>query len=178
MFFLELPCFFDDPTDVDNLISDRLSLFPESIFCKGFVCPSDRKQYTELLKIATLLFKYRQNKSLRIEGNFSHVCLVNFGTLLDVFGFIQGYWGFPSGSVGKESACNAGDTEDQGLITGSGRSLGGGNGNPLQYSCLGNPWILAGYSSKGRKESDMLNPAEQLGTHKVIRLLYEAYIKF
>ena len=36
----------------------------------------------------------------------------------------------------KESACNVGDP---GSIPGSGRSLGEGNGNPLQYSCLGNP---------------------------------------
>ena len=43
------------------------------------------------------------------------------------------------GSVGKESACNAGDTGDAGLIPGLGRSLGEGNGNPLQYSCLENP---------------------------------------
>ena len=43
-------------------------------------------------------------------------------------------WGFPGGSDGKESACNAGD---QSLIPGSGRS-GEGNGNPLQYSCLEN----------------------------------------
>ena len=40
--------------------------------------------------------------------------------------------GFPGGSDGKESACNAGDT---GLIPGSGRSPGKGNGHPLQYSC-------------------------------------------
>ena len=46
--------------------------------------------------------------------------------------------GFPDGSMSKESACNAGDTEDMGLIPGSGRSLEEGNGNPLQYSCLGN----------------------------------------
>ena len=46
------------------------------------------------------------------------------------------HWGFPSGSVGKESACNAGDA---GLIPGSGRSLGGGHGNSLQYSCLEDP---------------------------------------
>ena len=43
---------------------------------------------------------------------------------------------FPGGSVGKESACNAGDL---GSIPGSGRSPGEGNGNPLQYSCLENP---------------------------------------
>ena len=44
--------------------------------------------------------------------------------------------GFPGGSDGKESACNAGDV---GLIPESGRSPGGGNGNTLQYSCLDNP---------------------------------------
>ena len=34
---------------------------------------------------------------------------------------------------------NAGDTKDAGLIPGSGRASGGGNGDPLQYSCPGNP---------------------------------------
>ena len=43
------------------------------------------------------------------------------------------------GSVRKESACNAGHTGDVSLIPRLGRSLGEGNGNPLQYSCLGNP---------------------------------------
>ena len=44
--------------------------------------------------------------------------------------------GFPGGSVGKESAC---DAEDLSSIPGLGRSPGGGPGNPLQYSCLENP---------------------------------------
>ena len=43
---------------------------------------------------------------------------------------------FPGGSDGKASAYSAGDL---GLIPGSGRSSGKGNGNPLQYSCLENP---------------------------------------
>ena len=43
---------------------------------------------------------------------------------------------FPGGSYGKESAWSAGDP---GLISGSGRSPGEGNGSPLQYSCLENP---------------------------------------
>ena len=43
--------------------------------------------------------------------------------------------GFPGGSDGKASACNA---EVLGSIHRSGRSLGEGNGNPLQYSCLEN----------------------------------------
>ena len=48
-------------------------------------------------------------------------------------------WGFPNGSVGKESASNAGDTGNVDLIPPSGRFPGGENGNPLQYSCLKNP---------------------------------------
>ena len=45
--------------------------------------------------------------------------------------------GFPGGSVIKNPPANAGDTREMGSIPGLGRSLGGGN--PLQYSCLGNP---------------------------------------
>ena len=44
--------------------------------------------------------------------------------------------GFPGGSDGRETGCNAGDL---GSIPGSGRSPGGGHGNPVQYSCLENP---------------------------------------
>ena len=44
--------------------------------------------------------------------------------------------GFPGGSDGKASVCNAGDP---GSIPGSGRSPGEGNGSPLWYSCLENP---------------------------------------
>ena len=47
------------------------------------------------------------------------------------------FLGFPYGSVGKESVCNVGDL---GSVPGLGRSPGGGHGNPLQYSCLENPW--------------------------------------
>ena len=66
----------------------------------------------------------------------------------------KGGGGFPHSSVGKESACNAGD---QGSIPRSGRYPGGGLGNPLQYSCLENPHgqrNLAGYSPWGSKEAD------------------------
>ena len=53
--------------------------------------------------------------------------------------------GFPCGSAGKESACNA---EDLGSVPGLGRSPGGGDGNLLQYTCLENPmgreaWLAA-----------------------------------
>jgi len=50
--------------------------------------------------------------------------------------------------VGKNLPANAGDIRDVGSIPGLGRSPGGGNSNPLQYSCLENPMerSLAGYS--------------------------------
>ena len=60
-------------------------------------------------------------------------------------GLLQNYrhlWnkrGFPGGSDGKESACNAGNIRDAGLTSGSARYPGAGQGNPLQYSCLENP---------------------------------------
>ena len=46
---------------------------------------------------------------------------------------------FPDHLSGKESACKAGDTGDESLIAGSGRSPGEGRGNPLQRSSLENP---------------------------------------
>ena len=47
--------------------------------------------------------------------------------------------GFFGGSVVKNPPANAGDTRDVGLIPGSGKFPGSGNGNPSQYSCLGSP---------------------------------------
>ena len=47
-------------------------------------------------------------------------------------------WGFPGGSVVRNLLANAEDIRDMGSIPGLGRSLGGGNGNPLQYPCLEN----------------------------------------
>ena len=47
--------------------------------------------------------------------------------------------GFSGGAVVKNPPANAGDARDVGLIRGSGRFPGEGNGNPLWYSCLGNP---------------------------------------
>ena len=47
--------------------------------------------------------------------------------------------GFPGGSVVMNPPASAGDAGDTGSVSGSGRSPGGGHGNPLQYSCLGNP---------------------------------------
>ena len=65
-----------------------------------------------------------------------------------VYVYIHVYIGFPGGSDGKKPACNA---RNLGLIARSARSLGEGNGYPLQYSCLGElhgKRSLAGYGSQ------------------------------
>src|SRR5574341_1354559 len=77
----------------------------------------------------------------------------------------QEYW---SGCHCLLRPAYAGDAKDVDLIPGSVRSPRVGNGNPLQYSCPGNPmdggaW-LATYSLWGHKESDM---TEQLSTHTI-----------
>ena len=63
------------------------------------------------------------------------------------------YMGFPGGSVIKNLPANAGKTGDMHSVPELGRSLRGGNGNPVQYSCLGNHGqrSLAGYSPWGCK---------------------------
>ena len=53
--------------------------------------------------------------------------------------------------VVKSLPVNTGDIKDVGLIPGSGRSPGGGHGNPLQYSCLENPMDRAAYKAAFHK---------------------------
>ena len=67
------------------------------------------------------------------------------------------YWAFQVALVVRSPPANAGDRGDSGSIRGLGSSSGVGNGYPLQYSCLGNPWQkrLASDSPWGHKESDM-----------------------
>ena len=87
--------------------------------------------------------------------NFSLLYLSLSGTHTQIAFQVFYNWSYqePGSSDGKEYACNA---EDPGLIPGSGRSPGGGNGNPLQYSCLENSWTEepAGYNPWCLKESD------------------------
>ena len=70
--------------------------------------------------------------------------------------------------VVKNLPASAGDIRDAGWIPESGRSPGGGHGNPLQYSCLGNPHgqrrSLVGYTLWGRKELDTTEAAEHACT--------------
>ena len=73
---------------------------------------------------------------------------------------LQFTWSFHNGSEGEECACNAADT---GLIPGLGRSLGEGNGYPLQYSCLENSMDM-------RSLVDYIHGATKVGHDQVTEL--------
>ena len=66
--------------------------------------------------------------------------------------------GFPGSTVVKNPSAKARDTGDVGLIPGSGRLPSGGNGNPLQYSCLknstdrGSQWVTVYEVAKGQTQ--------------------------
>ena len=66
----------------------------------------------------------------------------------------------PAGSVAKESPRNAEDSGDTGLIPGSGRSLAGGHGNPLQYSCLENPMVRGAWQATAHRVTKESNATE------------------
>ena len=64
----------------------------------------------------------------------------------------------------KESACNAGVTEDTDSIPGLGKSFGGGNGNPLQYSCLKNLTDIGAWRATVQRVAE-LDMTEYTHTH-------------
>ena len=72
---------------------------------------------------------------------------------------------FPCSSVNKECVCNAGDL---GSSPGSGRSPGGGNGHPLQYSCLENPMDRGTWRAT---ESDKAERLTHRYTHSLLQVL-------
>ena len=78
-------------------------------------------------------------------------CKKNLGNVCQVFGL-------PWWLSDKESSCNAGATGDMGLIPGSGRSLGRGHSNLLQYSCLENP------VNRGARQATVLGGHKELDT--------------
>ena len=77
--------------------------------------------------------------------------------------------GFPHSSVGKESACNAGDLC---LIPGMGRSPREGNGNSLQYSCLENLWWPVVHEVTRVRQDLMTKPPEDF-----IRNVVQTYLQ-
>ena len=79
--------------------------------------------------------------------------------------------GFPGGSDSKESACRAGDL---GSIPKSGGSPGGGQGNPLQYSCLENPMDREARRVMVHRVAKSQTRLKQLSTHKHTMDYYSA----
>ena len=79
--------------------------------------------------------------------------------------------GFPGCSDSKESSCNTGDL---GSIPGSGRSLGEGNGKPLQYSCLENPMEAGWLQSMESQESDTWEIPEDPVVESALSLLWQS----
>ena len=71
---------------------------------------------------------------------FLLLLLVFFSTSYFVFEYSR-LTGFPGGSAVKKQPARQDDPGDAGWISGLGRSLGVGHGNPLQYSCLKNPMV-------------------------------------
>ena len=80
--------------------------------------------------------KGTKRKAQQLSHGLTVSLLFKLGASLGVFKTPLQWQDFPGGSDGKASAYNVGDL---GLIPGSGRSPGEGNGNPPQYSCMENP---------------------------------------
>ena len=74
-------------------------------------------------------------------------------------------YGLPLWLSGKETSCNAGDVGDSGSIPGSGRSPGRGHGNPLQYSCLGNPIDRGAWQATVHGVANSWTRLKRLSTH-------------
>ena len=64
----------------------------------------------------------------------------------------------------KNLSSNAGDTRDDGSVSGSGRSPGGGKGNPLQYSCLKNPMERGDWRAAVHRVAKSLTQLKSLST--------------
>ena len=80
----------------------------------------------------------------------------------------------------KNSPANAGDIRDAGSIPGLRRSSGGGQGNPLHYSCLENSHrqrSLAGYSPQGHKDLDTTEAPEHTCTLHIIKWFFMRFYK-
>ena len=71
----------------------------------------------------------------------------------------------PGELSGKESICSAGDAGDTCSVPGLGRFPGGGHGNPVQYSCLGNSMDRGAWQATEHGVTNSLTQLKQLSTH-------------
>ena len=80
---------------------------------------------------------------------------------------VSSLWGCPGGTSGKEPACQRKRRKRCGFHPGSGRSLGGGHGNPLQYSCLENPMDRGAWKVLDRRVIQSQTQLKWLSTHAI-----------
>ena len=73
---------------------------------------------------------------------------------------------FPGGTIGKNPPAYARDIRDLGSIPGSGKFPGGGNGNPLQYSCLENPIDRGAWWAIFHRDAKSQPPLKQLNSKR------------
>ena len=88
------------------------------------------------------------------------------------------FLGFLGGSVVEDPPVNAGDTGDLGSIPGSWRAPGEGNGNPPQYSCLGNPMDRGAWRATAHGVAKSWTELKQLSTHSSFREIVLNWGKF
>ena len=79
--------------------------------------------------------------------------------------------GFPGGSVGKESPCNARAAANMGSIPDLGKSPGEGHGNPLQYSCLENPMNRGAWQATVHRVAKSWTWLKWLSTHACMHII-------
>ena len=126
------------------------------VFWIQIFCPIDVLQIfsfnlcLEFFILSTVVFK-EQNSLMLIKSNLSIF-------LLSIVSVSTSQRGFPCGSVGKESACNAGNTGDTGSVSGWERSPGEENGNALQHSCLENPMDRGEWTRQGQLDNRTTEP--------------------
>ena len=121
----------------------------------NYICSQIKQANIKGTKILTQLGLWNFQDLSPTYSFFSTVAKQNLVVNLPIAGTKRG---LPGGSMVKNPPANAWDAGDTGLIPGSGKSPGRGNGNPLQYSCLENPHGQrnpGSYSPYGCKELDM-----------------------
>ena len=101
----------------------------------------------------SVCLSHRENSEKNLQGTAGEVSSLE-SALFRILDLGNGDSGFPGGSAGKESTCNAGDP---GSIPGLGRSAGEGKGYPLQYSGLENSLdcIVHGVTKSQTRLSDL-----------------------
>ena len=122
-----------------NSLVPRLSLFKNrgNYFRRVKTWISRHSASLQNLALLTLAVPLRGHFSATLCHHF--LSLKMEITVSDKFLYLRYIVGFPYGSVVKNTPANVGAAGDVGSIPQPGRSPGGGNGNPFQYSCLENP---------------------------------------